>query len=84
MNILFYRSSNRSIQSAEYISFISQSHCCEPDRVDRSCSLGLAMTWIMSQRIILHLRGKYPTMPRPGPLIQWNVQRLERNDRLLS
>ncbi|KAI0255484.1 hypothetical protein BJV78DRAFT_677120 [Lactifluus subvellereus] len=37
MNIIFYRSPNRGMQSA-------------------GCSLGKALTWIMTQRIILHVR----------------------------
>ncbi|KAI0249576.1 hypothetical protein BJV78DRAFT_652999 [Lactifluus subvellereus] len=51
MNMVFYRSTNRAIQSS-------------------SCSLGKALTWIMSQRILINVRGTCPIMPIHGILTQ--------------
>ena len=55
------------------ISSILQIYRCEPDRVARSVSLGYAITWIMSQRILLHVRGTYPKTSGSGLLTQWSA-----------
>jgi hypothetical protein len=67
MNVFLYRGTNHAIQSSGYL-FISYRHHSKPDFVGCSVSLAYAVTWIMSQRIIVHLRGAYPITAQTRPI----------------
>jgi hypothetical protein len=64
MNVFLYRRAGHSIQSAGYIFLLFKADCSLTMCFLLSVSLAYAIVWIMSQRILIHVRGAYPLSVR--------------------
>ena len=56
-NIFLFRGNLGAIQTSGYFLIFYSRHRHEPYREHPSASLGYSITWIMSQRILVHLHG---------------------------